>query len=131
MKNKTLPQALLLLATVGLLAAPGLGVSATRPLHFGLARSVPADKATVHQVPEIKLWFTEAPADGSVSIRLLDAGGEPVATTAPTRDAEDPKAFALRPSTAPAPGSYTVSWRGMGADGHVVRGGFGFTVAAH
>ncbi|NNF11802.1 MAG: copper resistance protein CopC, partial [Gemmatimonadetes bacterium] len=28
------------------------------------------------------------------------------------------------------PGTYTVSWRGMGQDGHVVRDSFQFSVAA-
>lgn len=99
--------------------------------HFGLASSIPADKAEVHAVDQIRLTFTQEPAEGSLSVRLLNAAGEPVQTSAPVKDSEDAKSFTVKPSSAPAPGSYTVSWRGMGADGHVVRGDFSFTVMAH
>lgn len=131
MRDKTLPKALLILAIATLLAAPFVAVEAARSVHFGLARSVPAADATVHQVPEVRLWFSEAPADGSVSVRLLDGAGGLVGTSDATRDAEDAKAFVVRPRTPPGPGAYKVAWRGMGADGHVVRGEFSFTVAAH
>lgn len=131
MRTKTLPFALLLPALAALLILPGMARSQPGELHFGLARSVPSDKATVHQVSLVTLWFTEAPAEGSVSIRLLDGDGKAVAASDAARDPEDAKAFSIRPGSAPAPGSYTVSWRGMGADGHVVRGQLVFTVAAH
>lgn len=100
-------------------------------VHFGLARSVPAEKSTVHALPEVRLWFTEAPAEGSVSIRLMGPGDAQVATSDPVRDPEDGKAYTLRLKAAAAPGAYRVAWRGMGSDGHVVRGEFGFNVMAH
>ncbi|GMV06885.1 MAG: hypothetical protein AMXMBFR53_31600 [Gemmatimonadota bacterium] len=130
MRTKTLPGALVILTVATLLAMP-FAAAAARSVHFGLARSVPAADATVHQVPEVRLWFSEAPADGSVSVRLLDAAGDLVDTSDPTRDAEDATVFVVRPRTPPGPGAYKVSWRGMGADGHVVRGDFAFSVAAH
>lgn len=121
--------ALLLVALT--LAAAGSTLAASAPFHFALTKSLPADKATVHQVPEVKLWFTEAPTQGTVAIRLIDAKGEAVSTTDPVQDPEDASAFSVRvPERLPA-GSYTVSWRGMGDDGHVVRGDFAFTVAGH
>lgn len=131
MRSKTLPNALLIVAAATLLAAPFVAVAAARAVHFGLARSAPAADATVHQVAEVRLWFSEAPAEGSVSVRLLDASGALVATSEPARDGEDATSFAVRPPTPPAPGNYKVVWRGMGADGHVVRGEFGFTLAGH
>lgn len=101
------------------------------PLHFGLAKSAPADKSTVHALTEVRLWFTEAPQEGTVSIRIVGPDEAPVPTTDPVRDPEDAKAFAVGLSGAAAAGAYTVSWRGMGSDGHVVRGELGFTVMAH
>ena len=45
------------------------------------------------------------------------------------QDSEDPQVFFIEMhGTLPA-GSYTVSWRGMGEDGHVVRDTFEFSVA--
>ena len=43
---------------------------------------------------------------------------------------EDPKAFSIVLHGTLTPATYTVSWRGIGDDGHVVRDTFEFTVAA-
>ena len=45
-------------------------------------------------------------------------------------DADDPRAFVVGLHGSLPPGVYTVSWRGMGADGHVMRDTFQFTVVA-
>jgi methionine-rich copper-binding protein CopC len=129
---KTLPERILLLSLLIVVAGAAHPRGSTATVrHFGLASSIPADKTEVHAVGQIRLVFTQEPAQGSLSVRLLDAAGEPVATSAPVKDAQDAKSFTVKPSSAPAPGSYTVSWRGMGADGHVVRGDFSFSVMAH
>ena len=106
-------------------------MAAASLLHFDLAKSSPIDEATVHMVPEVTLWFTEAPSDGSVSIRLIDSAGEPIEGLTAAVDEEDGRIFHLPTPDGLAPGAYTVTWRGMGGDGHVVRGDFGFTVASH
>ena len=46
------------------------------------------------------------------------------------QDAEDPLTFSIVLHGTLAPATYTVSWRGMGQDGHVVRDTFEFVVAA-
>ena len=127
----TLPRFRALLFSFLALASAGPMLSAAMPFHFALTKSAPADKATVHHVPEVKLWFTEPPAEGTVSIRLIDAAGGAVATADPTQDLEDMKAFSIALPNGLGVGNYTVAWRGMGADGHVVRGEFVFTVAGH
>ena len=119
-------RALVTLAAVALLGAAA--PSAT--LHFGLDRSVPSAGASVESPDAITLWFTEVPQDNSISIRLVDARGGMVASSEPRQDPEDGTRFQIRPSDALAPGGYTVAWRGMGQDGHTVRGDFGFTVVA-
>lgn len=100
----------------------------SRALHFGLARSVPAAGATVAAPSEITLWFTEVPQENSISIRLVDARGELVGASDPRQDAEDGRQFGIVPRGSLAAGEYTVAWRGIGQDGHTVRGDFGFTV---
>jgi methionine-rich copper-binding protein CopC len=128
--NPTLPRFRTLVLALLTFGAAAATLAAEVP-HFALAKSSPADEEAVHHVAEVKLWFTEPPADGTVSIRLLDAQGEVVPTTDPTADPEDATAFAIAPENALAAGTYAVSWRGMGGDGHVVKGALSFTVAGH
>ena len=45
-------------------------------------------------------------------------------------NADDASIFAAPVERTLPDGDYTVSWRTMAADGHVVRGDFGFTVRA-
>ena len=68
--------------------------------------------------------------DGSVTIRLIDAGGDLVQTGDPVRNAEDPKLMEVAVDQMLDEGAYTVAWRGIGDDGHVVRNDFGFRVTA-
>lgn len=117
-------KALLTMAAVALLSAAV--PSAT--LHFGLERSDPTAGASVESPAGVTLWFTEVPQDNSISIRLVDARGGLVPSSEPRQDAEDGTRFQIRPSGSLEPGGYTVAWRGIGQDGHTVRGDFGFTV---
>ena len=120
---------LLLLAAI-MFAAGATGLAAADVFHFALSRSAPAADATVSAPEEVRLWFTQAPQDNSVSVRLVDSTGEAVETTPPAIAQDDAKVAFVKPSTPLAEGSYTVSWRGIGDDGHVVRGDFGFSVSA-
>ena len=97
--------------------------------HFGLSRSAPEDGATVAGLEEVRMWFTQVPQEGSLSARVVDADGELVKTPAAKQDASDGKVFAVELTDGLPAGSYTVAWRGIGRDGHVVRGDFGFTVS--
>ena len=118
---------MLLVAT---LTAAVARASAESGLHFALSKSVPADSSAVPAPSEIKLWFTEAPEDGTLSIRLLTATGDAVHTGEVAQDRQDPTVFSVALHDPLAPGSYTVAWRAMGADGHVVRDTFSFAVVA-
>ena len=98
--------------------------------HFALARSAPKKDATVPPPSEIRLWFTQVPQDNTVSIRLLDAARDPVKTGPVEQDDDDPKVFFTAVEATLPDGTYTVAWRGIGPDGHVVRGDFSFRVDA-
>jgi len=80
-------------------------------------------------VSEVRLWFTEPPSGGTVSIRLIDGAGDAVPTADPAQEAEERTAFSIALPDGVAAGAYSVAWRGMGDDGHVVRGEFTFTDA--
>lgn len=118
------------LVAAGLVALIGGTGPAEGAFHFALSRSAPAADAAVPPPSEVRLWFTEEPQDNSVGIRLIDSGGEPVETGPPERDERDAKVFSVAIDRALGTGTYAVSWRGIGDDGHVVRGDFGFTVEA-
>ena len=111
-----------------LTAAAGVG-SAT-DIHFALSKSEPEADASVEAPAEVRLWFTEEPQDGTVSVRVLDASEEQAMTMDVTQSEDDARSFAVAFHHPPAAGTYTVAWRGIGSDGHVVRDTFTFTVTA-
>lgn len=112
---------------LALLTAAVPGDAPTSP-HFALADSDPKAGSTVHEVGVVTLRFTEEPQDGSVSIRLIDSAEEVVPAGEAVQSADDPRSFSVDPEGSLTNGTYTVSWRGMGADGHVVRDTFSFVV---
>ncbi len=118
-----------LILVAGLVAALGAtSVAADRAFHFALSRSAPAADATVAPPAEVRLWFSQVAQTGSVGIRLIDAAGTAVETSEPTPVTDDGRVYGVRVGKTLAAGAYTVSWRGIGDDGHVVRGDFKFTV---
>ena len=106
------------------------GVAAQSAFHFALRQSAPAADATVAPPEEIRLWFTEAPEANTVTIHLVNAAGAEVATSDAATDPESAAVYFVKPTARISSGRYTVSWRGIGDDGHPATGNFGFTVAA-
>jgi methionine-rich copper-binding protein CopC len=117
-------------AVLSLLVVGGLVAATPADVHFALSKSAPEAGASVESPTEIRLWFTQEPQEGSTQIRLLAAEEAGVHVADVVQDSDDPLAFYVELHGELAPGSYTVSWRGMGADGHVVRDTFEFEVAA-
>ncbi len=110
-----------------LLAALLVAFAAVAAAHTPLTASVPAPKATVSApVKEIVLEF-----GGDVrltAVVLTDAqGGNRKVAAVPAAIA---KKFTLAVEEDLKAGVYTVNWRAVGADTHVVSGDFRFTVAA-
>jgi methionine-rich copper-binding protein CopC len=107
------------------------GLAAASPVevpHFALSRSAPEAGSSVETPSEIRLWFTEEPAEGTTQIRLVEAEDAGVHVMDVVQDEEDGRSFFIQLHGELSPGTYNVSWRGMGADGHVVRDDFEFTV---
>jgi methionine-rich copper-binding protein CopC len=109
-------------------AALGLWPMASAWAHAYLVRSTPAARATVARAPErVQLWFNERlePAYSRVSVhdrdgQRVDAGDVQVGPDERTR---------LSVSVPPLPaGPYTVKYRVLSVDGHVVDAAFTFTV---
>jgi methionine-rich copper-binding protein CopC len=76
------------------------------------------------------LDFTEAPQAGSTAIRLVDASGTLLATGEAVQSAQDPTVFTSSLDRTLPAGAYSVAWRAMAADGHVLTEDFAFTVRA-
>lgn len=92
--------------------------------HTRLASSVPADGAEVEAPSELVLEFSEPVHVTAVTLRTA-AGGQALG--------EIPKGpaavFVIPVLERLAPGDYSVSWRAVGADTHIVSGELGFVVA--
>jgi methionine-rich copper-binding protein CopC len=96
--------------------------------HAYLVRSVPAARTTVARAPErVQVWFNERlePAYSRLSVwgrdsKRVDAADVAVAADEPTR-------LSVGVPALPA-GAYTVKYRVLSVDGHVVEGEFAFTV---
>ena len=112
------------------LTVAGAATLSAAGLHFALTKSMPEAESTVAPPDELRLWFSQVPQESSVSVRQFDGSGGLVETGEPTPDAADGKVIAVAIDHALGSGSYTVAWRGIGDDGHVVRGEFPFSVAA-
>jgi methionine-rich copper-binding protein CopC len=112
-----------ILVTLGL--APGLAWG-----HAALVRSTPAQRATVARAPErVRLWFNEPVEAKFASISVWDAQGQRIDQRDGRVGPEDPKALSVG-LPALGPGTYTVRYRVLSVDGHVVEGAFRFTVRA-
>ncbi|HEX8904268.1 MAG TPA: copper resistance CopC family protein [Longimicrobiaceae bacterium] len=106
---------------------------AAEAFHLRLVRSTPASDAILPPGPcHIELWFTEAPELPVTSLRLAGPGRRSVALTR----LEEKHPRGENPSIAAntrgrlEPGRYTLTWRTMAHDGHVMRGTINFSVAA-
>jgi methionine-rich copper-binding protein CopC len=117
---------LAVLAAVALV--PAIGAAPAR--HLRLERSAPADSSVVEPPAAVSLWFSQVTALNVTRVLVRSAAGDTIPTLGLTREAaaKSPVVAAFRAPL--AAGAYTVDWRTMAADGHVVRGTFGFTVKA-
>lgn len=108
----------------------GIGVptgEAADAFHLRLERSAPAADSVVPPPSEIRLWFSQSTQEGATSIRLIDSAGEPVPTLE-VEASEDHTVHHVGLREELESGRYTVAWRTMAQDGHVIRGDFEFTV---
>ena len=98
--------------------------------HFGIAKSVPKENGQVQSVSKIELWFTQAPQQNSVSIRLVRSDQSLVSAAIFDSKSDAPKGFIADLDHNLNLGEYEVVWRGIGQDGHVVNGSYSFMVSA-
>lgn len=96
--------------------------------HAYLQRAIPAQRATLFAAPDrVQLWFNERLEPGFCTVTVLDASGKTVDRGDGKVAADDPKQLTVGLQPIP-PGVYTVQFRVLSVDGHVVNDKFTFTV---
>jgi methionine-rich copper-binding protein CopC len=106
-----------------LLLAPSLASA-----HAYLMKSVPAGRATLFNSPgKIQLWFNERLEPKYSYASVHDPDGKRVDSDNAQVSTEDPKQLSIGVKKLPA-GRYTVKFRVLSVDGHVVEQSFPFTI---
>ena len=102
-------------------AAPALA-------HSMLVKAEPPRRAVLAQAPaHVQLWFNEEIEGDYASLIVLDAAKHPVTEIKPKLAPDDRKSIVL-PLPELTPGKYSVKFRVLSVDGHVVESYFDFTV---
>ena len=109
----------------------GLLLAAPRAAHAhgNLKSSQPTAGAHLMVAPrELRLDFTEVPELAFTNATLVGPGGETVALSPLQYATDSHRSVTLVIRGALSAGTYTVVWQMAGADGHVMRGRFSFTL---
>lgn len=118
-----------LVLVLALLAGFGLRTTPSEA-HASLVSSVPARRATVTSPPQrVVLTFNERLEPAFTRVSVSDASGQQVDLKDGAVDPSNPKVVNV--SLPPLrPGRYTVRYRVLSVDGHIVEASFPFTVAS-
>lgn len=114
---------------LGLLLAGAIALApAAVAAHASLVKSSPARRAVLNQAPpRVDLTFNERLEPAYASVSVWDANGRQVDLKDAAVPASDPKRLTVSlPSL--GPGTYTVRFRVLSVDGHVVESSFPFTI---
>ena len=96
--------------------------------HAALVKSDPARRATLSMSPkQIQLWFNEKIEGAYASVVLLDSNKKVVTEDTPEVVADNPKSVVLNIPEIGS-GKYTVQYRVMSVDGHVIESSYDFNV---
>ena len=98
--------------------------------HASLVRSAPAHRAVLGQMPErVQLWFNERLEPAYSTVSVWNAAGVQVDARDVAVGPDDPRRLSVTVD-AREPGPYTVTYRVLSVDGHIVDNRFTFTVKA-
>jgi methionine-rich copper-binding protein CopC len=96
--------------------------------HSMLVKAEPPRRAVLAKAPaQVRLWFNEEIEGNYASMVVIDAEKHPVTEVKPQLAPDDPKSIVL-PLPELMPGKYSVKFRVLSVDGHVVESSFDFTV---
>jgi copper resistance protein C len=95
-----------------------------------LVRSSPAGRATLSHAPDrIDLWFSEPLEPAFSAVSVWSAAGAQIDRRDGAVGPADPKQLSVTLDDL-GPGTYTVRFRVLSVDGHVVEASFSFQVKA-
>ena len=98
--------------------------------HASLVRSAPAHRAVLGQMPErVQLWFNERLEPAYSTVSVWNEAGAQVDSGDVTVGPDDPRRLSVTVETRQS-GLYTVKYRVLSVDGHIVDNRFTFTVRA-
>ncbi len=113
--------ALIMAMAVSLHSPPALA-------HAMLVKAEPPRRAVLTVTPtQVRLWFNEEVEKDYAALAVLNADKTPVTDAKPTIAPDDARAIVL-PLPELAAGKYTVKFRVLSVDGHVVDSSYDFTV---
>jgi methionine-rich copper-binding protein CopC len=93
-----------------------------------LVKAEPPRRSVLTKAPaQVQLWFNEEIEGDYASLVVLDAEKHPVTEIKPQLAPDDQKSIVL-PLPELTPGKYSVKFRVLSVDGHVVESYFDFTV---
>jgi len=96
--------------------------------HAALVKAEPPRRAVLAKAPaQVQLWFNEEIESAYASLVVLDSSKNPVTSVKPELASNDLKSIVL-PLPELAPGKYSVKFRVLSLDGHVIQSSFDFTV---
>lgn len=96
--------------------------------HAQLIKAEPARRAVLDKAPkQVRLWFNEEIEGAYTSLSVLGANKKPVTDAKPEVVSDDPKSIVL-PLPDLKPGKYTVKFRVLSVDGHIVDESFNYKV---
>jgi len=96
--------------------------------HATLIKSDPSRRASLSVPPkQIQLWFNEKIEVSYATVVVFDVSKNPVTQNGPEAVADDPKSVILHLPDLEA-GRYTVQYRVMSVDGHVIESSYDFIV---
>lgn len=96
--------------------------------HAQLIKAEPARRAKLDKAPtQVRLWFNEEIEGAYTSLSVLDANQKPVTDAKPHIVSDDPKSVILSLPDL-EPGKYSVKFRVLSVDGHIVDSSFDYTV---
>ena len=105
-----------------------LGPTTSVFAHSMLVKAEPPRRAVLTKSPsQVRLWFNEKIEGDYASLVVLDAQKQPLTDAKPTLAPDDQKSIVL-PLPELAPGKYSIKFRVLSVDGHVVDSTFDFTV---
>ena len=108
--------------------APVAATAAKLP-HLKLKQSFPAKDTVLAKSPDaVRLWLTEKADLPATKITVTTDAKAPVPMAKPARGTEADAPIEARFTQPLAAGRYTVAWKTMSKDGHVVSGTFSFSV---